>query len=67
MQSLYLRLYLFGYSGRVLPRRLRRLVAGSELHRSWLLGCKGYFTECGVQYGPAFPYGHNKAFQETRR
>ena len=54
--NLYLRVYLAGYSGRVLPRWLRRLVARSALHRAWLSGFTGYFEQDGVRYGPANPY-----------
>ena len=54
--NLYLRIYLAGHSGRVMPRWLRRLVARSELHRAWLCGFKGCFEQDGVRYGPANPY-----------
>ena len=57
MQSLYLRVYLVGYRGWYMPRALRRIIAGSELHRAWLLGFLGYFEEDGVRYGLANPYG----------
>ena len=50
------RVYLAGYSGRVLPRWLRRLAARSALHRVWLSGFTGCFEQDGVRYGPANPY-----------
>lgn len=52
-----LQIFLQGHSGKVMPRRLRRLIAGSEIHRAWVLGYKGFFEEDGVRYGPANPYG----------
>ncbi|WP_290777188.1 hypothetical protein [Hoeflea sp.] len=56
MQSIYLRAYLAGYSGRHVPRSIRRVFAGSELHRAWLIGSMGFFEQDGVRYGPANPY-----------
>lgn len=57
MQSIYLRAYLAGYTGRHIPRAIRRVFAGSALHRAWLLGSMGFFEQDGVRYGPARPYG----------
>ncbi|MHC0055814.1 hypothetical protein [Actibacterium sp. D379-3] len=57
MQSIYLRAYLAGYTGRHIPRSIRRMFAGSTLHRAWLLGRMGFFEQDGVRYGPANPYG----------
>lgn len=54
--SLYLRVYLAGHSGRVMPRWLRRLVARSTLHRARLSGFNGCFEQDGVRYGPVNPY-----------
>jgi|GEM_PF-5552685 len=54
--NLYLRIYLAGHSGRVMPRWLRRIAARSELHRVWLSGFTGCFEQDGVRYGPANPY-----------
>lgn len=51
-----LRVYLIGHSGRILPRRLRKLIARSEIHRAWLLGYMGFFEQGGVSFGPAHPY-----------
>lgn len=56
MTSLNLRFYLAGYSGLLLPRAMRRLLARTNLHRAWLSGDMGVFTEeraegmvaCGV-------------------
>lgn len=49
-------IYLAGYSGTCPPRWLRRLLAGSDWHRAWLLGQMGFFVEDGVAYGPANTY-----------
>ena len=57
MQSIYLRAYLAGYAGRHIPRSIRRLIAGTEFHRAWLLGSMGFFEQGGGRYGPAYPYG----------
>ncbi len=56
MTSLSLRFYLAGYSGLLLPRAMRRILARTKLHRAWLSGDMGVFTEerpegmvaCGV-------------------
>lgn len=56
MTSLNLRFYLAGYSGLLLPRAMRRLLARTNLHRAWLAGDVGVFKEerpegmvaCGV-------------------
>lgn len=48
--------YLSGYRGSVWPRFLRRMIAGTCLHRAWLLGHLGFFSEGGIAYGPARPY-----------
>lgn len=45
MTSLKLRFYLAGYSGLLLPRAMRRLLARSVLHRAWLAGDMGVFKE----------------------
>lgn len=50
--------YMFGYSGRSLPRWARRIIARSAFHRAWLLGFTGCFTQDGVAFGPANPYGN---------
>ena len=49
--------YMLGYAGQGVPRQLRRLLAGSLIHRAWLLGRGGYFEENGVSYGTGRPYG----------
>lgn len=51
------RAYLAGHSGRVMPRQVRRILAGTELHRAWLLGSMGFFEQDEIRYGPANPYG----------
>lgn len=56
MSSLYLRVYLYGYDGNPMPRFLRKLIAGSEIHRAWLVGYKGFFEEDGIRFGPANRY-----------
>ncbi|ASM75140.1 MULTISPECIES: hypothetical protein [Roseobacteraceae] len=56
MNDFYLRAYLAGHSGQTMPRLVRRLIAGTELHRAWLLGAMGFFEQGGIRYGPANPY-----------
>jgi hypothetical protein len=51
------RVYLWGYGGGRMPRMLRRMIAGSLIHRAWLLGWDGFFVEGDIQYGPANAYG----------
>lgn len=51
------RIYLWGYGGGQMPRWLRHLIAGSEIHRAWVLERDGFFVENGIQYGPANAYG----------
>ena len=57
MKAIYFRAYLSGHSGRLLPRQVRRLIAGTELHRAWLLGYLVFFEQDGIKFGPANPYG----------
>ncbi|MEP3333529.1 hypothetical protein [Sedimentitalea sp.] len=59
MTSIYLRVYLAGHAGQALPRRLRMAIAGSQLHRAWLVGFLGFFEQNGVAYNPAYPYAEN--------
>ena len=61
MTSIYLRAYLAGLAGQVMPSRLRKVLAGSELHRAWLVGFLGFFEQDGVAYGPARPYRNRTA------
>ncbi|MFU8776236.1 MAG: hypothetical protein ACNA7M_01020 [Roseovarius sp.] len=66
-QVLLHRVYLAGYSGYIMPRWLRVLLAGSELHRAWFLGSQGFFEEQGRRFGPANPYpgpGFDREFCE---
>ena len=56
MNAICFRAYLTGYSGRIMPRQVRRMIGGSELHRAWLLGHMGIFEQDGVRHGPANPY-----------
>ena len=53
MTPLYHRIYLAGYSGWVMPRRLRKLIARSELHRAWLAGFLGIFEDTAPHASPA--------------
>lgn len=59
MTPIYLRVYLAGHAQQALPRRLRKAIAGSQLHRAWLVGFLGFFEQDGVAYGPANPYAEN--------
>ncbi|HQU67310.1 MAG: hypothetical protein KDA53_17875 [Hyphomonas sp.] len=59
------RIYLAGYSGWVMPRWLRAVLAGSEVHRAWLLGSKGIFVEQRVRHGPANPYPAAVFFEDA--
>lgn len=43
MTSMHTRFYLLGYSGYLLPRSLRRLLARTKVHRAWLAGDMGIF------------------------
>lgn len=43
IRDLLLRAYLLGYGGYLPSRLVRRLVAGTELHRAWLCGYMGIF------------------------
>lgn len=53
---IYLRVYLIGHDGKVMPRLLRKLLARSEIHNAWLLGYMGFFEQDGIRFGPANPY-----------
>ncbi len=54
------RVYLWGYAGHVAPRWMRRILAGTGLHRAWFLGFHGFFVQDGVSYGLARPYPFNQ-------
>jgi len=56
--------YLWGYSGHVLPRWARQAMAGTELHRAWFLGFNGFFEQDGTHYGLARPYGFRAEDEE---
>lgn len=47
------RVYMQGYYGHVYPRLVRRLFAGSVLHRAWLAGHMGVFKQEGRHHGVA--------------
>lgn len=49
--NLYLKMYLCGYGGKLLPRWIRKLIAKTKLHRAWLAGFMGIFSENGVKHG----------------
>ncbi len=57
INAIYMRIFLAGYGGWIMPTRARRLIAGTMLHRAWLIGYLGFFEEDGIAYGPANPYG----------
>ncbi len=74
-KSIYLRVYVEGWGGWIMPRSIRKLIAGSQIHRAWFLGYNGYFEEDGVAYGLARPYAemlenrrreHIKEWEEAR-
>lgn len=56
--------YILGYSRWLAPRWLRKLLAGSEFHRSWLSGYLGVFEQKGERLGVCdrqwFSYRCNK-------
>ena len=54
--SIYHRIYIEGYHGRVMPRSIRKIIAGTQIHRAWFLGYNHYFEEDGIAYGLARPY-----------
>jgi hypothetical protein len=41
MTSIPTRFFLLGYCGYLLPRIVRRMIAGTEYHRAWLAGDMG--------------------------
>ncbi|MFD3435449.1 hypothetical protein [Alteromonas macleodii] len=43
--------YILGYGQWLAPRWLRKVLAGTELHRSWLIGYMGIYEEQGKRYG----------------
>ena len=47
------RVYMQGYYGYVYPRLVRRLFAGTVLHRAWLAGHMGVFEQDGRHHGVA--------------
>lgn len=47
------RFYLHGYHGHLLPRLVRKLIARTMFHRSWLAGHMGVFEQDGVRLGVA--------------
>ena len=44
-RTFYLNVYLVGYGGTCPPRWLRRRLACTELHRAWLAGFMGIYTD----------------------
>lgn len=56
LDRLYMDLYLRGLHGWIMPRSLRRLIAGTACHRAWLMGHLGYFEQDGIAFGPANRY-----------
>ena len=63
-RAFLLRVYIAGHRRQVMPRWLRKLLAGSELHRAWFLGFTGYFEENGTAYGLANPYPGRVSFPD---
>jgi hypothetical protein len=59
------RVYLAAISGWIMPARLRKVIARSELHRAWVLGHLRFFREAGIAYGPANPYPTIKPSLDT--
>lgn len=45
LKRFLLSIYLQGYQGRLFPRWIRRVFAGTEIHRAWLSGFLGLFRE----------------------
>ena len=45
MTTLNTRFFLLGYSGYLLPRPMRRLLARTQMHRAWLAGDMGIFKK----------------------
>lgn len=58
MNWIYHRIYLAGYRGWTMPRTICRAIGGTECHRAWLLGQRGYFEEAGTRYGSTNPYNN---------
>ena len=50
------RVYLLGYGGWNCPRAIRRMVAGTVIHRAWFLGSTRHFSQNGIRFGLARPY-----------
>lgn len=44
-------LYLLGYKQWMAPRAVRRLMAGTIVHRAWLAGNMGLYESEGEKYG----------------
>lgn len=57
MNSIYHRLYIYGYRGNDAPRLIRKVLARSELHRSWFSGRMGVFEVEGLRYSVGSPNG----------
>ncbi|MFV1761502.1 hypothetical protein VWY69_00260 [Phaeobacter sp. A90a-4k] len=60
MNAICQRIYLAGYGGWIMPRIIRKLVAGTQVHRAWFLGFNGFFKQDGIAYGSARPYPDRK-------
>ena len=56
LNRFYHDVYLNGYHGKMMPVWVRKLFARTTLHRAWLLGRLGFFSQDGVKYGPANPF-----------
>lgn len=62
LRGFYLNIYLFGWGNgpinRPAPRCLRRIFAGTEMHRAWLLGYMGLHAGGGVCDRNSYHYRH---------
>lgn len=51
MESIAFRCYMIGYTARLLPRIVRKLLSRTVFHRAWLAGHMGIFEQDGRQHG----------------
>ncbi len=54
------RVYLHRYQQCTLPRWFRRAFVRSAVHRAWLVGYDGCFSQDGVRFDPANPYDEQR-------
>jgi|GEM_PF-7063268 len=65
--SVEFRFYLLGYSGRCISRQLRRVLAGTNLHRAWLSGHMGLYEQDGRKHGVCHREGYQFRKGKQRR